>query len=249
MDAKGGCLAWWSLAGAVGFGWVEVWRLRSLKLYGFRRVGRKPGRWLRGGGAPGCWTVPRRTRGLIWRCAASGCGVSVAERWPDMAEEMRCGGGARHAIARMPWSEGTSSWVEPTAWALLALGVAGEGGSERAMEGRCTLWAREIGGEGWNYGSSSVFGTPRRPMPENTGLALEAPAGRAGPTDVAGSMRKLETWVEEGCGTPFPLAHAILAMAAWGRRPADSESKTAAAAYSEAKVASPDLWCRLADRI
>ena len=78
------------------------------------------------------------------------------------------------SIAGWPWVEGTHSWVEPTALALLALDREGRSGHPRAVDGARVLRDRAIASGGWNYGNPAVFGRPLRPQPAPTGLALLA---------------------------------------------------------------------------
>jgi hypothetical protein len=78
-----------------------------------------------------------------------------------------------------PWVEGTHSWLEPTAMAILALRREGLGDHPRVARGVDLILDRAIEGGGWNYGNKAVFGRPLRPQPGPTGIALLALAGRA----------------------------------------------------------------------
>jgi hypothetical protein len=77
-------------------------------------------------------------------------------------------------IPGWPWVEGTHSWVEPTALAVLALGREGHLGHPRVVDGVRLLVDRAIESGGWNYGNNVVFGRSLRPQPAPTGLALLA---------------------------------------------------------------------------
>lgn len=77
------------------------------------------------------------------------------------------------------WTPGAFSWVEPTAYALIALkslvailqlGPA----SDRIAEGERLIYDRMCRGGGWNYGNSRAFGVDLHPYPETTALALVA---------------------------------------------------------------------------
>jgi uncharacterized protein (DUF362 family) len=78
-----------------------------------------------------------------------------------------------------PWTEGAFSWVEPTAWACLALRRAGYADHPRAREGLLLLLSRAFDEGGLNYGNRSVFGQLTEPMPGPTAIALLALQGSA----------------------------------------------------------------------
>jgi hypothetical protein len=77
-------------------------------------------------------------------------------------------------IVGWPWVAHTHSWVEPTALALLAMSREGQADHRRVREGVRLIVDRAIPGGGWNLGNPVVFGTPLRPLPAPTGLALLA---------------------------------------------------------------------------
>ncbi len=152
------------------------------------------------------------------------------------------------SLVAWAWTEKSSPWVEPTALALLALGASGLGDHSRARQGREMLRDRQIGGGGWNYGNSKVFGQTLVPMPENTGLAVEAVAGHLGLGEVDGALAMLGNWLGSGGSTPLTLAHAVLGLSAWARRPQDSEVRIEESAerFAEGLGRNPALWGRLA---
>lgn len=123
------------------------------------------------------------------------------------------------SIPGWPWIARTHSWVNPTALAMLALRVAGQGRHARVREGRRLLLDRQLPGGGWNYGNTKVFDTDLHPMPESTGLALNALAGSAAEPQVAASLKYLQE-VTPALRTPKGLAWSLLGLGAWGRRPA-----------------------------
>ncbi|MBY0528497.1 MAG: DUF362 domain-containing protein [Gemmataceae bacterium] len=73
-----------------------------------------------------------------------------------------------------PWGEGNFSWVEPTAWAILALRRAGFGHNERVGEGTKLLLDRAFDEGGINYGNRVIFGKTTEPVPTPTALMLLA---------------------------------------------------------------------------
>lgn len=73
-----------------------------------------------------------------------------------------------------PWGEGNFSWVEPTAWACLALQRIGQGAQPRVQEGFRVLLDRVLPDGGVNYGNRCVLGLPLEPIPTPTALMLIA---------------------------------------------------------------------------
>lgn len=134
------------------------------------------------------------------------------------------------SIPGWSWVEGTHSWLEPTAWAVLALDRAGYRHHSRTADGRRLIRDRAIRTGGWNYGNSQVFGADLRPQPGPTGLALIA---------LAGADRADEPHIERACDyllrvlpatrAPQSLCWGLLGLCAWERRPAESDAWLAAA--------------------
>src|SRR5262245_53082226 len=73
-----------------------------------------------------------------------------------------------------PWAEGTFSWVEPTAWASLALQKCGQGSHPRVQEGIRLLLNRAFDSGGTNYGNKRVLETITEPIPGPSAVALLA---------------------------------------------------------------------------
>jgi uncharacterized protein (DUF362 family) len=76
-----------------------------------------------------------------------------------------------------PWAEDNFSWVEPTAWACLALRAAGHGDHPRVREGLRLLLDRAFDTGGVNYGNRCVLGKRTEPIPGPTALMLLALQG------------------------------------------------------------------------
>ena len=76
------------------------------------------------------------------------------------------------------WIAGTFSWVEPTAWALLALKKRAAAGqridSARLSEAEALLVDRCCEHGGWNYGNGNMLGKELRPYVPTTAVALLA---------------------------------------------------------------------------
>lgn len=77
-----------------------------------------------------------------------------------------------------PWAENNFSWVEPTAWACLALRAAGCDSHERVQEGLRMLLDRAMDEGGINYGNRRILGRLLEPIPGPTALMLLALQGR-----------------------------------------------------------------------
>lgn len=121
------------------------------------------------------------------------------------------------------WQADTAAWVEPTAMTMMALEAAGRGAEPRLEEGRLLLLDRQIPGGGWNYGNTAVFGQVLKPMPESTGMALNA-LGRKAPREMVQASLAYLTGCVPALRTPWSLAWAIFGLGAWGARPASAEA-------------------------
>lgn len=76
-----------------------------------------------------------------------------------------------------PWASDTFSWVEPTAWACLALRAAGLGNHSRVQEGLRLLLDRAFDHGGANYGSRVILGKQTEAIPGPTAILLLALQG------------------------------------------------------------------------
>jgi len=90
-----------------------------------------------------------------------------------------------------PWAEGNFSWVEPTAWACLALRHAGHGGHPRVEEGLRLLLDRAYDEGGLNYGNRRVLDRITEPMPGPTAIMLLALQGHGPQPRVAAAVAYL----------------------------------------------------------
>ena len=112
-----------------------------------------------------------------------------------------------------PWAEETFSWVEPTAWACLALRRAGHGNHARVQEGQRLLIDRAFDQGGINYGNRLVFGRMTEPIIGPTTLLLLAMQGLEHPRLAAARgylKREAAT-----CGNLEYLCWIKLALAVW----------------------------------
>lgn len=100
-----------------------------------------------------------------------------------------------------PWTDGTFSWIEPTAYALLALKRLRATLPERSAAARIDMGERMILDRacregGWNYGNSVVLGEELWPYPDTTALALLALQGRAS-EEIEAGLTALSRMLEE----------------------------------------------------
>ena len=77
-----------------------------------------------------------------------------------------------------PWVDGTHSWLEPTALAILALCREGLGDHPRVAAGIALILDRALEDGGWNYGGKAVFGRSAAPSARTDG-ARASGLGRA----------------------------------------------------------------------
>ncbi|HEY7314229.1 MAG TPA: DUF362 domain-containing protein [Gemmataceae bacterium] len=116
-----------------------------------------------------------------------------------------------------PWAEGNFSWVEPTAWACLALRRAGQGRHPRVLEGLKMLLDRSLEKGGINYGNRCIFGIALEPIPAPTALMLLALQGRPEDERIAASVEYLRR-IERTSDDLEHLCWARLALDVYGWR-------------------------------
>jgi hypothetical protein len=128
------------------------------------------------------------------------------------------------------YAEQTHSWVEPTAFAVLALKAAGKAGDPAAREGVAVLIDRQLPGGGLNYGNTYVLGQLLRSHVEPTGIALVALAGES---DSSNRIARSVAWLRRSISpetTPLSLGWALLGLRAQGALAPQGEEWLAAAA-------------------
>ncbi len=145
------------------------------------------------------------------------------------------------------YAEQTHSWIEPTAFAVLALKAVGKGDVPAAREGVAVLIDRQLPGGGLNYGNTEVLGQYLRPHIEPTGIAMLALAGEA---DASGRVARSIAWlrrsIEPGT-TPLSLAWGLVGLQAHGvMLPQTDEWLSSAAARVQARDQSPHKLALLA---
>jgi hypothetical protein len=138
-----------------------------------------------------------------------------------------------NSLQAWPWYPDTFSWVEPTAWCLLALkkfdGSRSPDARARIDEAERMLENRCCDGGGWNYGNASVIGQDLRPHVPPTALALIALQDRADRPFVQRSLARLEE-LRLTEDSSLALGLTVLALHLQGRPTADVRSRLAAIA-------------------
>src|SRR5688572_1897262 len=144
--------------------------------------------------------LPRLLGALI---AAKGVSVDGADARQD------------NRLQGWPWMADTFSWLEPTAWCVLALKKAGAhtaGAAARIQEADKLILNRTCETGGWNFGNAAVIGQDLRPYVPTTALGLIALQDRRAASEVVRSV----TWLREA-RLKEPSAMALSLTAIWLR--------------------------------
>lgn len=127
------------------------------------------------------------------------------------------------------WAENTHSWLEPTAFAVVALNALGETNHARTREAVRLMENRLLASGGCNYGNTTVFGNELRAHVQPTGIVLLALAG----SERAEKLKKSIAWLESQLSAQTPaasLAWGLIGLRAQGVVPTSSDDWAAAAA-------------------
>jgi hypothetical protein len=127
-----------------------------------------------------------------------------------------------------PWVSGTLAWVEPTAWALMALKAGWPDPAPRRVRGRIRagedmVLDRACPGGGWNYGNSRVLGEELDAYADTTALALLGLRGRP-VSAVNDGFRALDRLLGE-YASGLALSLAALSRRSWGRDATDLQAR------------------------
>ncbi|WP_425399631.1 prenyltransferase/squalene oxidase repeat-containing protein [Aeoliella sp.] len=117
------------------------------------------------------------------------------------------------------WNPETHSWLEPTAFAVMALRAAGHKDHPRTREAVRLLVDRLLPEGGCNYGNTEVLGQMLLPHLQPSGVVLWSLATEdIDDPRVDKSLDTIEQMLEKptGCSS---LAFALLALSAWKRTP------------------------------
>jgi hypothetical protein len=169
-----------------------------------------------------------RDRGIAWLLATQG---DASIRNPVIGHDA--------SLRGWPWAEGTHSWIEPTALAVLALKATGYSEHPRTREAVALLIDRLLPNGGCNYGNTTVLGQTLLPQPTSSGLALAALAGESDPSgrltrtvDYLRATLKAET-------TCLSLAYGLIGLAAHDCTPKQAGDWLARAARRAGREAAP----------
>jgi hypothetical protein len=131
--------------------------------------------------------------------------------------------GSYATAAGWPWVDGTHSWLEPTALAVLALCREGFANHRRVDDAIELILDRALPAGGWNYGNTRVFGRDLRPQPGPTGVALLALGAREVRSNaVARGVEYLRNTLPE-IGAAVSLGWGVLGLRAHGACPRQSD--------------------------
>ncbi len=157
-------------------------------------------------------------RGVAWLLSTEGKREQAA---PEFGHDV--------TLVGWPWVEGTHSWLEPTAIALLALKAAGLGDHARCRQAVRLIVDRMLPSGGWNYGNTTVLGNMTCPNIQSTGLALAALVGEAiEPARLRPSIEWLRRALSPST-TTISLGYAVLGLAGHGASPDEASPWLAAA--------------------
>ncbi|HOY67154.1 MAG TPA: terpene cyclase/mutase family protein [Candidatus Ozemobacteraceae bacterium] len=145
------------------------------------------------------------------RTAQAAAALAFLERFASITVQNTNQSELDGSLVGWPWTDGAFSWVEPTAWGVLAFEAAGKRDAPRAVEGRSLLLDRQIPSGGWNYGSKKSFGKELIPFPDTTAYALMALAGHVPAETLQNSIGFLERDAEAQ-ESPYSLALSLLAL-------------------------------------
>jgi hypothetical protein len=180
--------------------------------------------------------IPEVDAGLHWLCSSwpgeGGMWWRIRHRLSGQSHLV----GQDHRLRGWSWTQGTSSWVEPTACALLALRHArGSESFPAHVEKRCNLAQqmlcnRMCHGGGWNCGNPLVYGAAGSPLIGPTCWALFALGDLAQSQESRRCIRESLAWLERAylqAQGPASLALAHLCLKAFGRNPHAVDSRLA----------------------
>jgi hypothetical protein len=166
-----------------------------------------------------CVKMERLGSGIRWLIEARGREAHWLWRWKLRAIDNK----VQFDPAKFGWSwvSGTTSWVIPTAFALIALQQARQHGynkttqlTERVDLGTSMLLDRMCPGGGWTSGNGVAFGVPLAPHIDATSIALLALTRHEEHQSVQRSLHWLVDHLT-GCPSPYSLAWGVLAIGAY----------------------------------
>jgi hypothetical protein len=118
-------------------------------------------------------------RGAAWLLRQKGERLNLVQTLRYWLWYQKRNGGINPNLPGWSWASGTTSWVEPTAFALLVLNKLRpaldlQAASERIRYGEALLYDRVCEKGGWNQGKGMALGKQIPPYPDTTAIALIA---------------------------------------------------------------------------
>jgi len=186
--------------------------------------------------APACWALlsgessfQAVAAGLSWLSQDRPRDSVFWRRWLGRLSPARHRSRKNSAYRGWGWNPCTSSWVEPTAVALLVLSrcpkeLLPAGANQRRQSAEAMLYDRMCPGGGWNCGDPLVYGVPGKPLVIPTAWALLALRRYPQRTENLVSLDWLERKLPDEQG-PGSLALAQICLGAYGHKwPATAKS-------------------------
>lgn len=136
--------------------------------------------------------------GLRWLCNDRPRSASLLRRMVRRLARTAKVSEQNESLYGWGWTPNTASWVEPTAFALLALQLAPKNlrpadSTKRMDLAKAMLYDRMCPGGGWNCGNPKVYGVAGDPSIPQTVWALVALRNEAGRAEQSSSLHWLET--------------------------------------------------------
>jgi hypothetical protein len=155
------------------------------------------------------WLLSQQGRGLPW-LASLLIRLSIRKFEVDLNPDLK----------GWSWSSGTFSWVEPTAYSLIALKrirrhLNTPKVSERIQQGELMLYDRVCADGGWNYGTPNVLGETAPPYPDITAVTLIALQDHAQASPNRTSLNALGKMLQQE-QSGLSLSWAILCFSIYG---------------------------------
>jgi Squalene-hopene cyclase C-terminal domain len=151
-----------------------------------------------------CWALSERSEfqqavaaGLRWICEDWPRDLSLIDRAIRIIFSRKGIVSQNESLHGWGWTPNTASWVEPTAFALIALDqvptrLLPQGAARRRKLGKALLYDRMCPGGGWNCGNPMVYGVPGDPLVEPTVWALLALRDEPNRQEITMSLEWLE---------------------------------------------------------
>lgn len=128
------------------------------------------------------------------------------------------------SIQGWPWVQGTHSWVEPTAWSVIALKRRGLADHARCRDGVRLLLDRQLPDGGCNYGNTFALGQKTLPHVLPTATSVVALQQETPDTRLEISLNYLQRVWPTTSGLAS-VSMAAVALTAFRRRPMDVEAR------------------------